>query len=72
MIVYLNEIIKTIVNTIVLGISMIFFVLGVDHVMAGDLYNGTVITIIGVCIGTLALYLLEKKIVKNGFRPSLT
>ena len=64
MIVNLNEIIKTIVNTIILGISMIFFVLGVDHILAGDLYNGAVITVIGVCVGTLALYLVEQKIVK--------
>ena len=64
MIVNLNEIIKTIVNTIILGISMIFFVLGVDHILAGDFYNGTVITVIGVCVGTLALYLVEQKIVK--------
>ncbi|MFC1487811.1 hypothetical protein ACFLRN_09020 [Thermoproteota archaeon] len=60
----MNEIIKTIVNTIILGISMVFFGLGVDHMLAGDLYNGTVISVIGVGVGTLALYLVEQKIVK--------
>ena len=64
MIINLNEIIKTIVNTIILGISMVFFGLGVDHMLAGDLYNGTVISVIGVGVGTLALYLVEQKIVK--------
>ena len=43
---------------------MVFFGLGVDHMLAGDLYNGTVITVIGVGVGTLAIYLVEQKIVK--------
>jgi len=60
----MNEIIKTIINTIILGIGMTFFALGVDHLLYGDLYNGTVITIVGICVGALAVYLIEQQIVQ--------